>query len=1041
MDSRYPSTTAGAVYQPVPIFTSTLDVGNTTDTSEIQLTNNLDDDENDTSNLFHKSIISPMEFEQETESLNSNKENTFEDDELLQQQFSTSNMSHHQDWSTLCFVILSICCTTPVVLGTSHEFFQLFGVYFVYLPFTIHLVILLNTCKMYLSLSQNTAPKSPFGTLNGRYNRKMICKNVTICIVSLVDFTLMGLIYPKYLWTFMIQNLFTEIDGTTSVDWSSYKDSFELYRSIAIATALVRLIVTTISYAMELYVCLHTHREQLQCFVPMFRCMDKRSLSSGTSLGLLRTILQYIISILLFILTIILFVSMSSAMVRFSTSTVAIPQGSTSACDPLDETECWLPFPSFHMLQKDNSTDTGYRVHLQGDLLPPLKRSRLWLFQNKADMYIQPNFLNRLDGFSTMGPILFYIDGLKEAHEAGIMQLKGSNALNESTTNESVTFLINVETKTFIPHTAEIDYLDINNPMVMIFPAQPLYHNQHYAVAVINALDANGIRLPPTNGMNSIHTLLRHREKNRTIDLQFSIYDINRVNRYRHQVIPAVEEASSFWFNYPDDPLSLQLLFDFHTISALSQLGPVRYVRDTTMKVVSSLDWNWSQHIRTNNIINYNCDDYYGENSKQVLARTVHAEIDVPWFLHPNPADTTSERKNKRSSILIDSTRTGEDITNHISLGVAKFVIHIPCSVQATAMNTFENMISQDEPSTATTKLIKPIRAIMEFGHGLFGNRDEASDDYLLKMAQNEGYVLMAMDWRGMSTYDLLLVVKILISKPHQFESVRDNIIQGYGCKYAMQHFARHALLSMDWFKFSISPVDNTLHLVKTYDNDPPANVFYGISQGGILGAGYTALSGNLALIDRSIIGSGGTPFALIMTRSRDFLLYDQLLQINFYKNRHVRMLLALVQMAWDSVEGSGVLAPPVIERNPVTLIQAGLGDGIVSAYSSEVLSRAFNAYLLPNNPQHVFGLPINSGITKKNLSMNVILTELMYDNEFNLISVDNDIGNSIKNAIHVCLRRDAALIHQIVNFVNNANISNPCTQSKDACKRSSIQC
>ena len=1043
---RYHQTAAAttAHYHPVPSFTNITDkctCATTTNNnitaaaSDLDFTNTFDD-ENDTVKLVRKSIVIPMELEQETVNLNQ-EENYLEVDQSFQKLWTTFNLLlHPEDWSTICFVIISICFTTPVVIATSHDFFQLFGVYFVYLPFTIHLTLLLSTCKLYFPFLHMQKPPTS-QTPNGKYNRKMICINATMIIVALIDFILMGFIYPKYLWTFMIQNLFTEIDGTTSIDWSSYKDNFELYRSITLASTLIRIIVTTISYVIKLCISLYVHPEHQQCYTRVVPCTYQRILSFSMPIGLMRTILQYFLSTLLTVVTIILFISISSAMVHFGTSTIAMPQGAISECDPLDETECWLPFPSFHMLQRDNTTDTGYRVHLRGDLLPPLKRSRWWFFQNKTDMYIQPNFLNRLDGFSTMGPILFYIDGLKEAHEAGIMQLKGSNVLNESTSKVSITFLVNIETKRFIPHTAEIDYLDINNPMVMMFPAQPLYHNQHYAIAVINALDANGIRLPPTKGMKSIHKLLLNNETNSSIGLQFSIYDKDRVNRYHRQIIPAIEEASSFWFNYLEDPKSLQLLFDFHTISSSSQLGPVRYVRDTTLKAVSSLDWHWSQHIRTNSVINYNCDDYYSNQSKQVLARTIHAEMDVPWFLRPNPADTTSERKNKRSAILIDSTKSGEDIANRRSLGVAKFVIHIPCSIQATVTTSNARVKSQNEPSAI--ELIKPIRAIVEFGHGLFGNRNEASDDYLLRMAQNEGYVLMAMDWRGMSTYDLLLVVKVLVSKPHQFESIRDNLIQGYGSKYALQHFARNALLSMDWFKFQTSPTDNncSLQFATKYKSDVPAHVFYGISQGGILGAGYTALSGVTGLIDRSIIGSGGTSFALVMTRSRDFLLYDHLLLINFYTNRHVRMLLALVQMAWDSVEGSGVLAQPVIERYPATLLQAGIGDGIVSSYSSEVLSRAYNASMLVNNPSHVFGLPI----TKNIQFLNATLTEIMYSNEFNLISADNDIKKSMKNSIHLCLRRDVALNQQIVKFINDGIVTNPCHRSMADCQRSSIVC
>jgi len=89
-------------------------------------------------------------------------------------------------------------------------------------------------------------------------------------------------------------------------------------------------------------------------------------------------------------------------------------------------------------------------------------------------------------------------------------------------------------------------------------------------------------------------------------------------------------------------------------------------------------------------------------------------------------------------------------------------------------------------------------------------------------------------------------------------------------------------------------------------------------------------------LIERAILGVPGTPFALVMTRSLDFAGYDQLMLLNFYNNRHVRILLSLVQMGWDSVEASGLLAPPVSETIPRILLQAGLGDPVVPTIAAE---------------------------------------------------------------------------------------------------------
>mmetsp|Transcript_1339 Transcript_1339/g.3786 ORF Transcript_1339/g.3786 Transcript_1339/m.3786 type:complete len:121 (-) Transcript_1339:1326-1688(-) len=98
-------------------------------------------------------------------------------------------------------------------------------------------------------------------------------------------------------------------------------------------------------------------------------------------------------------------------------------------------------------------------------------------------------------------------------------------------------------------------------------------------------------------------------------------------------------------------------------------------------------------------------------------------------------------------------------------------------------------------------------------------------------MANENGYVVTAMDWRGMSSFDLPIVIKTLIGKPRVFQAVRDNLIQGYANKFALQHFMRNGLLSIDEMKFDGN-------MIPTFEGREPSYVFYGISQGGILGAG-----------------------------------------------------------------------------------------------------------------------------------------------------------------------------------------------------------
>lgn len=91
-------------------------------------------------------------------------------------------------------------------------------------------------------------------------------------------------------------------------------------------------------------------------------------------------------------------------------------------------------------------------------------------------------------------------------------------------------------------------------------------------------------------------------------------------------------------------------------------------------------------------------------------------------------------------------------------------------------------------------------------------------------MANDNGYIQIAMDWRGMSSYDLAVIIKVLIGKPNLFKAVRDNLIQGYANKLAFQHFSQNGML--DWLSFG----DGVR--IPTLNDQPPVSVFYGISQG-----------------------------------------------------------------------------------------------------------------------------------------------------------------------------------------------------------------
>lgn len=926
---------------------------------------------------------------------------------------------------------ITVFLSVPTLLGSMWILYHLTGRIWTATLFSLHLALTLWTARF--SIPNGSDARGFFKQIQSQ-SRQRSC-GISCCVsyvASALDMFLFGVVYTT-LFQALAQIFFTEPDGTTVIEWTTLKRHMIFLRVGSILVVLARCtlgIVAWSTWCWERYY--HSPHDDsntssyLSCPRWLGTCLQTWEQSSCSSSNWywteqgkvqLRLGLRRLCSLLQLMAFILATWCVYSVIVHWFdwpstlSSTSFAASTNNVMCDARDSTECCLPFPSFHHMQRDPTTVTGWRVHLRGTELPPLR----------GHVHLDPTFLNQLDGFSTMAPLLFYMEGLKEAYEqqqerqqqqargnvhrtnatattTPTAQLQGHPYLAESVTNRSITLLLDVQARQLVHHSAEIDYLDPDNPLVLVFPAAPLKHNAHYALAVVNAVDQFGIKLTPTVGMQTLLSSTSSGDDNSEDHV-----------RFRDAVLPSLTTAAP-WFSLSKD--SLQLLFDFQTISAESQLGPVRAVRDATLRYVqsSTSSWgNWSDHVRVIRKYDNNC-----HSNGTLIARTIHAILDVPWFLN-------GYGPGFRNAVLDDAAvASGQPTT----IGQAKFVVHVPCSLRAAALNeTYHNQAGVE------------LRAVMEYGHGLFFTRAEASDHFLWRMAHEQGYIIMAMDWRGMSAFDLPIVTKTLMSTPRLFQAVRDNLIQGYANKFALQHFAQNGMLSMDWLHFRAG--FRRAVPIPTYQGRTPTFVFYGISQGGILGAGYSALSGPTGLIARSILGVPGTPFALIMSRSLDFAGYDQILLRNFYSNRHVRILLSLVQMAWDSVEGSGVLAPPLTEPFPRMLLQAGLGDAVVPTLAAEALARAFGASILPHNPIQPFGLPISSPANETWDGPNVTLTELLYQPEYKSLPQSDVYAK--RNEVHVCVRRDRKLILQITEFINTGRVIDSC--ALDGCVRKRARC
>mmetsp|Transcript_14345 Transcript_14345/g.26920 ORF Transcript_14345/g.26920 Transcript_14345/m.26920 type:complete len:685 (+) Transcript_14345:877-2931(+) len=663
---------------------------------------------------------------------------------------------------------------------------------------------------------------------------------------------------------------------------------------------------------------------------------------------------------------ILLLISLRSAWIYLIDHPLPVHNNIGEYCDPMDTTECLLPFPSSFYSVKDDTTETGIRVNIHLEAL----RS---IFRGKNDPK-HPMHVNGHDGFSTSGTILFYLDGIKEAGGLGYnnhTRLMGPDEIELSVGPQSMTLLLDVESHELVPHFAEIDYLDDDRPLIIVQSAQSLAHNRRYAVALVDAAGADGRRL---QGSQYLAKLLTSKD-----DENLSESELLRGSYYRDVIIPMLHNKAAPWL-YERGGGAIQMLFDYHTSSFNSQLGMTRRIMTNSLDLIKKESWGgWGDHnVRFLNMVDYSDSCI---NPDGALARIVEVEIDVPHFL---------TGRNRAENL------SAEHVMNTIR--PMKLVVIIPCSIATGS---------------------KPVKAFVDYGHGFFGSRKELLYAFFIhRFAHEDGYIVFASNWRGMSFLDLAVIQKAFISNPNHLDSVIANIIQGFADKAVVQHFVSTALLSMNFVQFG------SQSFVK---EEPVRRIFYGISQGGILGSAYSTLLSNLSpeLLDAAIITSAGSPFSLLMSRSLVFPAYKVLLLTSLHNNRCVRIFISLIQMYFDKISGPLVGLSGFSEHKEFrTLIQAGIGDPIVTTIGTEIMARDYKASMFRSNPKLIYGIQ-----AEDSNSSNSCITELFYNREFNELPTKNIVPQVRGNIVHDIARQDEALLSQIRAFINKGEFMDVCNE------------
>lgn len=235
--------------------------------------------------------------------------------------------------------------------------------------------------------------------------------------------------------------------------------------------------------------------------------------------------------------------------------------------------------------------------------------------------------------------------------------------------------------------------------------------------------------------------------------------------------------------------------------------------------------------------------------------------------------------------------------------------------------------------------------AMTQFGHGLFGTRNQA--DGHTTFANTYNHVLFAIDWVGMASDDVAYVAALINEeRPERFERVVDRLRQGMLNKLLV---ARLMLAMAD---------DPAMLVGGERIVDPTQRYYFGESQGGIFGATLMALSQD---IQRGGLRVPGQPYSLLLPRSVDFEPYFLLLRFHYDDGIDTQILLALAQMFWDVVEPgtySRFIRDPLPGTDPhEVVLHIALGDHQVHELGAHHMARAIGAGVLQPAPRDIWGL------------------------------------------------------------------------------------
>lgn len=487
--------------------------------------------------------------------------------------------------------------------------------------------------------------------------------------------------------------------------------------------------------------------------------------------------------------------------------------------------------------------------------------------------------------------------------------------IGDSLLESSPTILLDAETGERVAHIAEIDEwpnADDNTTTFYMRPAQRLEENRRYIVALRDLVRVDGTAVEPS----AYFKALRDGDNTDVDELEARRENMEDI----FTVLGAAGVARE----------NLILAWDFHTASGQSLWGPMMSVRDD----------GFQRYADGTDGVGACTVDSVEEDVNDQIWRRIRGTFTVPLYMLTEYEGT-----------LFNRDADGNVVYNRAV--EAPFEVVIPPSVRDRVMNGEG-----------------PGRMLM-YGHGLLGAATQVSSGGTRFALERNEMVGFGTDYWGLAESDEAEFLNKVVTQMGNFDTLGERLVQGTLNSLLLQKVFSGDGACGQLPEMMLEVGEETLPLGDVNDV-----YYYGISQGGIMGATIAALSED---IDKYVLQVGAIGYSMMVRRSLDFDPFEKVFELWYTEKLDRDWFLVSTQAQWDLAEPAtyaphilGEPLPGIDNSNRAIVYQTALWDTQVPNTGSDIAARTMGLPWFSSSVYEPWGVaegviestsgPVNSG-------------------------------------------------------------------------------